>query len=104
VAVKLTELLPAVPAATYPAVVTYGVFDTVLLNVNALVLVDMLAPVAEIELAAVAVPAGTVSATAYIASYPVSGEIVAEPAAATLYALLVYILAEVPPLPPPLPL
>lgn len=57
-AVSDTELLPAVPLATYPAV-TLGVTLTVLDNVNVLVPVDTVALVPDIEAGAVAEPLAT---------------------------------------------
>ena len=57
-AVKLTEELPAVPLLIYPAVLTLGVTDTVLVNVIVLVPVVMDALVPLIEDGAVAVPFG----------------------------------------------
>jgi hypothetical protein len=57
-AVSDTELLPAVPADTYPAVVTLGVTETVFVNVNVFVPVDIVALVPEIDVGAVVVPDG----------------------------------------------
>ena len=58
-AVKLTLAFPAVPDETYPAVVTEGVTETVLLKVKVFVPVETDALVPLIEDGAVTDPEGT---------------------------------------------
>jgi hypothetical protein len=58
-AVKDTEAFPAVPALIYPAVVTLGVTETVLVNVIVLVPVETVAVVPEIVEGAVTLPFAT---------------------------------------------
>jgi hypothetical protein len=57
-AVNDTEELPAVPELIYPAVVTFGVTETLFVSVSVFVPVDTVAEVPEILLGAVTVPLG----------------------------------------------
>ena len=58
-AVSDTLAFPAVPELIYPAVVTFGVIDTVLLNVSVFVPVDTVALVPETVDGAVTEPLAT---------------------------------------------